>query len=237
MNRVVSSYTPSMKALIYAQERNRNQTTDRLKSHPDRMLFVGMSTTPGQRPLKAVDGEEAEVKLVMGKNVTVAEPRLKAAVLQELSKHEIFHFAGHGDTESDPSESMLLLNDWQHDPLTVADLASTNLSRARFACLSACYTAASNDLELLDESIHLSSAVMLAGFPTVIGSLWQVRDTNTALLMPKLYSGMMSESNGRLDVERSKFVLHDTMLELREETRFGGKADPLVWAPYVHFGI
>jgi hypothetical protein len=50
------------------------------------------------------------VKLVMGKNITVAEPRVKATVLQELSKHEIFHFAGHGDTESDPSESRMIGN-------------------------------------------------------------------------------------------------------------------------------
>jgi hypothetical protein len=58
MDRVVSSYTPSMEALIHAQERNTKQTADWLQSHTDRMLFVGMSTTPGQRPLEAVDGEK-----------------------------------------------------------------------------------------------------------------------------------------------------------------------------------
>ena len=240
MDRVISSYIPSMKALIYAQERVKRHLLDQSAMYKERMLFVGMSVTPGQHPLPAVNNEEESLKTMFGKNFTLAEPKIKATILSELPKYEIFHFAGHGSTTADPSESRLLLHDWQQNPLTVADLTSINLSKAVFACLSACYTAVSTDVTLLDESIHLCSAVMLAGFPTVIGSLWQVLDINTADLMSKLYTGLLSEDTRRLEIERSKFVLHNKLLELREQSRSDRrdrKSDPLVWAPYVHFGV
>jgi CHAT domain-containing protein len=61
-------------------------------------------------------------------------------------------------------------------PLTVADLMSINSEGARFAFLAAGHSANIRDARLLDEAIDLTSAMLVAGYPSVIGNLWQVGD-------------------------------------------------------------
>lgn len=58
--------------------------------------------------------------------------------LSALSQRSIVHFACHGESMNDPSESRLLLEDWKEAPLTVADISSLNIDFAKFAFLSAC---------------------------------------------------------------------------------------------------
>src|SRR5208282_1558903 len=98
-----------------------------------------------------------------------------------LGKYQIVHFSGHGYvSEVDPSESRLLLSDWQMRPLTVADLMALNIRFPQLAVLSACHSASSRNFRLLSESITLSSAIQLAGYPSVVGTLWSVRDNHSA---------------------------------------------------------
>ena len=77
----------------------------------------------------------------------------------ELSQYSIVHFACHGFSADDPSQSALFLDDWEIAPLTVSDLISLNLDHAKFAELSACHSSAMRGFRLLDESISLSSAI------------------------------------------------------------------------------
>ena len=78
-------------------------------------------------------------------------------------------------------------------PLTVTDLTSKNLQNPRFAFLSACHTAGFQDLRLADESLTLTSAVSLAGFPSVVGTLWQVTDEEAAEVSYDVYSWMLDD--------------------------------------------
>jgi CHAT domain-containing protein len=74
-------------------------------------------------------------------------------VLSALNDCEIFHFAGHGLTDSsDPSKSCLLLEDWDKESLTVASLFETNLRGGNpfLAYLSACGTGQVKHDELID---------------------------------------------------------------------------------------
>ena len=71
----------------------------------------------------------------------------------------IVHFACHGATNpSDPSQSLLLLQDHDSAPLTVASLAPVDLGQAQLAYLSACETALTFAPGLIDEAIHLTTA-------------------------------------------------------------------------------
>ena len=98
-------------------------------------------------------------------------------MLEHLPGCAIAHFACHGYTDpADPSQSRLLLHDHRRDPLTVAALAPLALDHAHLAYLSACSTARATDTRLLDEAIHLATAFQLAGFPHVIGTLWEIND-------------------------------------------------------------
>lgn len=107
---------------------------------------------------------------------------------------------------SDPSKSQLVLNDWQTSPLTVSELVAMNIRLAQFAYLSACHTAGSRDIRLLSESINLSSAVQLAGFPSVIGTLWTVDDAPSSEISTNVYQGMLVDN--KLDIGRSAEGLH-----------------------------
>jgi CHAT domain-containing protein len=116
-----------------------------------------------------------------------------------------------------------------------------NIQSAQFAYLSSCHSASSGDIRLLSESINLSSAVQLAGFPSVIGTLWRVDDALSADIATNVYQRMLVDN--KLDVGRSAESLHRAALALRDKTRtvpgFAKKVpdNPLVWAPYIHIGV
>jgi CHAT domain-containing protein len=151
--------------------------------------------------------------------------------LEELLNHQIVHFACHGELNEDPSKSRLLLDDWETSPLTVADLTALNMSLSQFAYLSACHSANMKDRRLLSESINLASAFQLAGFASVVGTLWEVAGEPSADIAYKVYEGMLAGQ--KLDIERSAESLHHVVRDYRDRM-----ADiPLIWAPYIHLGV
>jgi CHAT domain-containing protein len=118
------------------------------------------------------------------------EAAMRSAVLGEMRAHDLYHFACHGcaDTE-DPLRSRLLVHD---GPLTLLDLIKERFPAARLAVLSACETSVP-DPDLPDEVISLPSALVEAGVPGSIGSLWRVRERPTALLMARFYELWLTE--------------------------------------------
>ncbi len=70
-------------------------------------------------------------------------------------------------------------------------MAPINLDRVQLAYLSACETASAGlELRLADESIHLASAFLLAGFPNVIATLWQIDDAIAVDVADTFYRGL-----------------------------------------------
>jgi len=142
--------------------------------------------------------------------------RRKQDVISHLPNCKIFHFAGHGHTDTtDPSQSRLLLDDWRSDPLTVATLLETNLREGSpfLAYLSACGTGQIKDNKSVDESIHLISACQLAGFRHVIGTLWDVNDESCVDVSRITYKEIRNEGMADESVCRG---LHKAIRELRQ---------------------
>ena len=239
LDRVISSYAPNIKALFYARE-----TSFRAKSDEQKVLIVGMPHTPEYADLPYVETELRELQDLdpISTTSTVPSTPMRDDVLSKIPHHQFVHFACHGRSESDPSKSTLVLHDWKVLPLTVADLIALNLKDGQFAYLSACQTAVTENLRLLDESINLVSAVQLAGFPSVIGTLWQVIDSHSAEVTRDVYTGMLG-TGMKLDHSRSAEALHHAIRRLRDRTRLSeglaslGPNDPIVWGPYIHVGI
>jgi CHAT domain-containing protein len=207
-------------------------------------LIVGMSTTPNQSELPSVDEEIRCLNSLLPNTVTRTvlqmphTPPTKREVLSELGRSQIAHFACHGEsTISDPSQSKLFLSDWQSDPLTVADILSLKLQDPQLAFLSACHGADNRVFDLLDEGIHLAGAFQLAGFPFVIGTLWQIDDEHSVQVSRDVYSDMIRNQE-TIDVTWGAPALHNAVEKLRDRTRLdnGGEDDPLVWATYIHVG-
>jgi CHAT domain-containing protein len=240
IDRVISSYASTVKSLSYARERLAKANEFKLK---EKAILVAMPTTPEQNSLPSVETEVEDLRILFFNasiDTTVMPNRTKAEVLSELPKHSIVHFACHGYPADDPSQSSLLLEDWKTASLTVSDLTSLNIESANFAYLSACHTSAARDFRLLDESISLSSAIQLSGYPSVVGSLWEVTDNYSAEVAKDVYTWIL-EGGGGLDTQRSGEGLHRAVRVLRDKTRIDSRSainnDPLVWAPYIHVGI
>jgi len=187
----------------------------------------------------------------------VLDTPYKEDVMRALDDCSVFHFAGHGLSHpSDPSMSTLLMTDWQTNPLTVKDLVALKLHKnpPLLAYLSACSTGENRDSRLLDEGIHLMSACQLAGFRSVIGSLWEVSDKHCVDVAKDVYntmikSGMSDESvslglhhaalnlrggHGRTNTTREARDARLIETEESEESRIG---DPFIWAAYIHMGM
>ncbi|MET9735585.1 CHAT domain-containing tetratricopeptide repeat protein [Streptomyces sp. NPDC006458] len=248
MDRVVSSYTPTVAALRHARER------DQAPHRTARSLVVAMPTTPGlpgEGRLGCVDQEATELRALLPNPLVLRAPDpvgvpedalmpTKANVFRLLPESAFAHFACHGTSDAvDPSRSRLLLHDHLSDPLTVDGLAPLVLDQARLAYLSACHTAAADKVELLDESIHLTSAFQLAGFPHVIGTLWQIADDVALTVARRFYEGLKTHG-ADLDPRRAAHALHRAVRDARDGRDMPDGLDrrlsPLLWAAHVHAG-
>ena len=156
------------------------------------------------------------------------------AVIARLPGAGIVHFTCHAASHpSDPSRSQILLHDHQENPFTVASLAPVRLERGQLAFLSACETALNAVAELSDESIHLTSAFHLAGYPHVIGTLWPVYDRFAVTVASGFYTRLRNEPRP-FAMDAAARALHHTVLDLRDRRRLAGR--PSLWAAYTHTG-
>lgn len=246
MDRVVSSYTTTIRALHHARRHHISAPS------VSRSLIVAMPTTPGVRGrLDHVSVEAALLCDLLPKPTLLIEPDAaadstidpgpktrptKARVLETLSDCGIVHFACHGAHDpDDPSRSLLLLHDHERDPLTVASLVAMRMDSAQLAYLSACRTAFMGSVELIDEAIHITSAFQLAGFPHVIGTLWEINDEVASHMAADFYAelGRVTNQHGGLDTDGAARALHHTVRKVRDRY----PKSPYLWAAHLHAGI
>ncbi len=236
LDRVVSSYTPTVRALAHARDHAAEWA-------PRRTLIVAMPTTPGQLTLPSVMAEADMLRrrlpsptMLIERPGTVDESTpTRDTVLALLPDADIAHFSCHGSSDPvDPSRSLLLLHDYREDPFTVASLIPVRLQRAQLAYLSACRTARNTAAHLLDEAIHLASAFQLAGYPHVVGTLWTIYDTIAVDVARAFYAGLETQRQA-LDVSQSAQALHHSVRDLRDNRNLASV--PSQWAAYLHTGM
>ncbi|MFD7135553.1 CHAT domain-containing protein, partial [Streptomyces sp. NPDC059894] len=183
------------------------------------------------------DATGGEVSGADGSPVPPADRPTGANVLRDLREATVAHFACHGLTDPlDPSRSRLVLQEdatgaSPSDGFTVAALSAVDLPHARLAYLSACRTAAAEIAELQDESIHLTSAFLIAGFPQVIGTLWQVQDDAAYDMADTFYRELRARTPRGLAPAESARALRAAAVAARELLRA-----PSLWAAHLHTG-
>ncbi|MGW0990851.1 CHAT domain-containing protein [Streptomyces sp. NPDC002486] len=238
MDRVISSYTPTIRALSHA--RRATPPT----APPGKALIVAMANTSGAHPLPYVRSEVENLKRRLPQHVVLTDDpgagaehthdavATAANVFAHLADCSLAHFACHAVSDAaDPSRSGLLLHGHRTTPMSVADLASASLVHARLAYLSACRTALTADLRLVDEAIHLTSAFQLAGFRHVIGTLWEVNDRLAARVSDRFYASLLDLTD-RIEDDKVATALHHTMRAQRDRY----VDTPSLWAAHVHVG-
>ena len=102
----------------------------------------------------------------------------------------------------------------------------------RRACvLSACQTAKGDSL-LPEEAIHLAAGMLMAGYGSVVGTLWSIRDDDAPIVAEKFYRYLIVEADG--DSTKAAYALHDAVGHLRDSMDGHGFDR---WVPFIHLGV
>jgi CHAT domain-containing protein len=203
-----------------------------------KLLSVSQPETPGQSSLPQTVEEvtevvqtfcssgwcKADIFCLPGSKATVE------AVSAALNSSSWVHLACHGFQDHTLGmKSAFALHDGF---LELSEIASKRLPHGQFAFLSACQ-AASGQKGLPGEALHLAAGLQFAGFPSVIATMWRIRDEDAPKVAKHIYQYLFRNGLEGLNPSDAAAALNHAILRLRE--------DPNVtvdrWAPFIHFGI
>ena len=218
----IPSYTPTLSALI--ESRNPNTQSSRKPS----LLLVA-------QPDKTLLGVRGETRVIEGLDIEVESLILKDAttrtVLEGLRRHELVHFACHGELEmGKPFDASFKLHRGQR--LKLLDIVNSRLPNAEFAFLSACHTAELTEESIANEGLHLTAALQYCGFRSVIGTMWAMADTDGRDLARRVYRSMLSGKDEGPCYLSSAAALRDAVKELRNKNGVSLER----WVNFVHYG-
>ncbi|KAF9462509.1 CHAT domain-containing protein [Collybia nuda] len=226
------SYTPTLMALVKANEKYAAQTLTRNNTT---LTFVGLPELPGGnfRPLPSVPLELVQISSAVGVERVrsiVGGAATVDAVTSALASSQWLHLACHGEQDGvEPLESHLVLYD---GGLKLEKIFDTYIPDAQFVFLSACETAM-GDAGLINESMHLTGGMIFAGFCGAAGTMWSIADPDGPPLSGIVYKRAFGKERDKApDVRGVARALHMVVRAMRR------KGLPFQrWAPFVHMGI
>lgn len=221
---LVSSYTPTLGALI----EHSPPVLDRRSG----ILAIGQEYTKGlsnlpstvhellaikdhakEIPYLQLDGEKASVEVV----------------LLAMGEYSWVHLACHATQKKEnPALSAFHLHDGD---LTLSTIAKRAYKNKGLAFLSACQTA-TGDEKLPDEAVHLAAGMLMAGYPSVIATMWAIQDEDAPEVARQVYEDLLK--GARIDCTRASRALHKAVAGLRRKV---GERSFEQWVPYVHIGL
>lgn len=154
--------------------------------------------------------EALAIASLFGTTPYLREQATKSLVMEQIERErdqlDILHFSCHGYFNSQQAlKSGIILapeanavpttdNGDKRWNLTAEDFFGLSM-KAELVTLSACETGV-NESRPGDELIGLTRALIYAGTPSVIVSLWAVNDLSTLLLMQHFYQQWLGQSDG-----------------------------------------
>jgi len=140
------------------------------------------------------------------------------------------HFACHAvqDTNNPENSALLLAN---KSRLTLAEITRLELPRAQFAFLSACQTAAGDDL-LPEEAVHLAASMLSAGYQGVVGTMWSIPDEESPRVADRFYRNICA-NQATPDPTKAAEALHTAIAEFCDSKE---KKSFFSWVPFIHYG-
>ncbi len=177
--------------------------------------------------------EEAQSIYRLGNKLTskshlLTNQEIKENLPQLFEQYSVVHFAGHAVFNPDvPMYSGLVFSDGSM--LTAASILERNSLHTRtgkLMVLSACQTGV-NTVTAGGEIIGLARALMYAGMPNLILSLWEVADRSSADLMQKFHKFWAAGSKSTISSALRQVQLQAVRQGLSVHA----------WAPFIHMGI
>jgi CHAT domain-containing protein len=162
------------------------------------MPSVSLSPGEPKRQLPALPGAEAEARAIaplLNTQAITGAQGTKAAIVQKMPQASIIHLATHGllDNVRGLASAIALAPSGTDDGLLTAEEIFDMKLQANLVVLSACNTGEGKITG--DGVIGLSRALVSAGVPSVIVSLWAVPDAPTAFLMKEFYQNLQNNPN------------------------------------------
>ena len=222
----ISSYTPNISALLEA-----SKAPPPMGQSEAHLLVASQS---GENLVNVSCEIESIRSLVERVDWLEGTAATREAVMRGMKANRWIHLACHRmQSVDDPLQSAFLLHD---GPLTLVDIMKQSHAHTELAVLLACQTA-TGDEELSDEAVHLATGMLMAGYNSVVATLWSILDEDAPLIAEKFYSDMMKHADG--DPTRSAYALHYAVQCLRDSLcDTDGFEDALIrWLPYIHMGV
>ncbi len=159
-----------------------------------------VSPSPGEpkQQLSPLPGAEAEARAIaplLNTQAITGAQGTKAAIVQKMPQASIIHLATHGllDDLRGLGSAIALAPSGTDDGLLTAEEIFDMKLQASLVVLSACNTGEGRITG--DGVIGLSRALISAGVPSVIVSLWAVPDAPTSELMKAFYQNLQKNPN------------------------------------------
>lgn len=239
----VSSYTPSLTALIHARlppsTENATMAHEADATTRTPMLIIRQQ----DEHLPSADQEVENIVLAaLNANHTPDSLKLyegdsdneRQKILDDLPKHGWIHLVSHGMLDAvDPFLSHFQISAGK---ITLMDILKSKVPNAEFAFLSACHTAELPPNIFQDESLHLAAAMQFCGFRSVIGTMWPMRDEDGPRVAKAFYEDMFAVPNEgeEFGYKRSAWALNRVVQKMRRHKDF--KQTPERWVNFVHIG-
>lgn len=182
-------------------------------------------------------GEEIEgIRSLYEKQGSRAQGFLRLAASEENAKspsmenYTYIHFSTHGILQ--PGFQAIVLSQIPGDKedgfLTLGELMNVHFN-ARLVVLSACETGL-GEMSNAEGVTGLTRAVMYAGSPAALVSLWNVSDEATRDLMIAFYKGITENSLTKIE------ALRNAKIDLLAEKTIQGFPHPFFWSAFVMYG-
>ena len=234
----VSSYAPSLSALIRARDRVHSQREVRDASGTANVIsFAAVGQAKPSKDAKLSDLPQVKLEIQKIRNETGMPPNVKfeaitgaaatvEGTVEAFRDHRWVHLACHGAQHAKkPFESWFAMGDGK---LTLMRIIQERYTDSDFAFLSACHTAL-GDESTPDEVLHLAAGMQFAGFNGVIGTLWKVDDAVAHQVVTRFYTEMFKRPE--IDFEYAATALNKAVVESADEVSLEKRI------VFVHIGI
>lgn len=214
IDKVTLRVLPSASVMTYLADRD-------VKAQGELLALGNPDLGDPQLDLPGAEAEVREIKaIVPDATILLRQGASEAAVKKGAQAYGMLHFASHGlfDTD-DPLHSGLMLapGDGEDGRLTAGELYGMTLS-ADLVTLSACETGLGKTAAG-DDVIGLTRGFLYAGTSSLVSTLWQVADKETAFLMTTFYENLMTMPKAE--------ALHQAQLALKKRS-----PHPYYWAAF-----
>ena len=238
MDLYVSSYAPSLSALVRARDRHRAQKEARAAAGAANVLSfaaVGQAQPSGDTQLGELPEVEHEIRRIRDETGMPTEVEFETitghaatieGAVQAFRDHRWVHVTCHGAQYAEkPFDSWFAMGDGK---LTLMRIIQERYTNSEFAFLSI-QSKLVEDASTPDEVLHLVAGMQFAGFNGVIGTLWGVDDTVTHRMVTRFYQEMFKHPN--IDFQHAAAALNTAAIETADEVSLEKRI------LFVHVGI